>query len=174
MKTLLYCLFPGLFTLPGLASADEATIFGVYEDCVAISSTVLVKSSQLSVSQADDIAAQAEAAGYGLEFDQALPVMISSLEKSGIRNIEIQRQGNCNVRSHGKYVEAVVDYCNEKVVKAEIHIDGTVFFQQHGAAIALGDFVNAARHKLEAAGIYGDPRFSLNNITDCENQQSSG
>lgn len=170
LKALFPGLILGLFWMPQEALGGEATIFGVYEDCQPVSSTVFVRSEQLSTAQTDNIAADAEAAGNGLEFDQALPAIIASLENNGIKDIQILRQGDCNVRVESKFVETVVTYCDEKIINAELYIDGTVFFRQSGPKLVLDEFITAARRKLEAVGVFADPRFSLNNTVDCQAQ----
>ena len=77
MKTILYSfaigMFLGLLAAPQQLLANEATIIGVYENCRPVSSTIIVNEQ---IDQADRISAQAEAAGTGRSFEQALPRMI--------------------------------------------------------------------------------------------------
>ena len=179
MKTRLLCipmgLLMGLLASPGPVLSNEATIIGIFEDCLPVSSTIIVRgrSGELDLEQADRIVAQAEAASSGLLFDQALPLMIASLEHNGIENIEVQKQGACGSVGHGKYVEAVIGYCGEKVNSAELLIDGDVFFRHSGTELDFDSFVNEARERLKSIGIFQDPRVSLINVSDCNPEISS-
>ena len=174
-KSLLMGLLTGVLLSPVPALANEATIIGIYEDCLAVSSTIIVRGQpgELDPAYVDRIVAQAESASTGLAFDQALPLMISSLEHSGIENIDVQKQGACGIASHGKYVEAVVGYCGDKVSTAEILIDGDVFFRHSGTKLDFGTFVNEARERLKTVGIFDDPRVSLSNVAECSPEISS-
>ena len=173
MKTIFYSLCYCLLTLPASVFASEATIVGVYENCIAESSTIFIAPGQLDPMRMDSIVAQAEAAGDGMSFDRAVPLMISSLESNGIENILVQKQGQCGVGGQGKYVEAIADYCGEHLASAEVIVDGTVFFRQSGPKLVLDDFIAEARRKLNSAGILTNPRVSLNNLSDCPKQETS-
>lgn len=168
MKILSYGFFCGLLALPGLVSAEDATIVGVYEDCVAVSSTVFVQSKQLTPAQAHRIAAQAEAAGSGQRFELALPAMIAALERNGIDSIEVRKQGQCGADDQGKIVQATVDYCGESPVNAAVYVDGALFFRQSGAGLDFDDFIAQARNRLQKAGVPGNLKISLNNTSDCQ------
>ncbi len=168
MKTILYSfaigMFVGLSVAPQQLMANEATIIGVYENCRPVSSTIIVDEQ---IEQADRISAQAEAAGTGRSFEQALPRIIASLERSGIKDISVQRQGRCGEPEHGKFVEAVVGYCGEQISRAEIVIDGDLFFSRSGTKVDFETFLDEARIKLRSIGIFGDPRVSLSSNVDC-------
>ena len=172
MKTTFYSLFC-LLTLSVSASANEALIIGVYDNCTAESSTIVLEPGQLDPMRADSIVAQAEAAGSGLGFDQALPLKILSLKSNGIENIQVQKYGECGIASHGKYVEAVATYCSGQLTSAEVIIDGNVFLHRSGNELVFDTFVAEAREKLQEIGIFDDPRVSLNNLSDCPQNTSS-
>ena len=154
----------GVLALPQLLAANEATIIGVYEDCQPVSSTILVDEQ---IEQSGRIVAQAEAAATGRDFEQALPLIIASLEKNGIRDISVQRRGVCSQGDRGQFVEAVVGYCDEKVARAEIVIDGNLFFSRSDTDVDFETFISEAREKLRAIGITADPRVSLSSNVDC-------
>lgn len=158
---------------PTSGLADEATIVGVYENCIAESSTIFLGPGRVEPTLEESIVAQAEAAGAGMSFDQALPLMIASLEHNGIENILVEKQGHCDVGGRGKYVEAVAGYCDEELTRAELFVDGSVFFRQTGPDLVLDDFISEARMKLNSAGILTNPRVSLNNLSDCPQQSAS-
>ena len=172
-KTIFHGLCWCLLALPFSVSSNEATIVGVYENCIAEVSTIFIGPGQAKPMQVESIVAQAEAAGNGKSFDQALPLMIASLESNGIKNILVEKQGHCDVGGHGKYVEAIAGYCGEQLTRAEVFVDGTVFFRQTGSKLVLDDFISEARSKLNAAGILTNPRVSLNNLSDCPQQETS-
>jgi len=179
MKTRLLCIAMGLLTgllaVPGPVLSNEATIIGIFEDCLPVSSTIIIhgQPGELDLAQMDRIVAQAEAASSGLRFDQALPLMIASLERNGIENIDVQKQGVCGSAGHGKYVEAVIGYCGEKVNSAELLIDGDIFFRHSGAQLDFDSFVTEAREKLKSVGIFDEPRVSLISVSDCNPEVSS-
>lgn len=156
-------LLASLF-LCSVASANKATIIGVYENCQPISSTIIVSER---TEQSDGIVAQAEAAGIGLSFDQALPRMIAVLETNGVKDISVQRRGVCETGNQGQFVEAVVGYCDEQIARAEIMVDGNLFFSRSGTGIDLDTFLGEARDKLRTVGIISDPRVSLSSNVDC-------
>ena len=158
---------------PTSGLANEATIVGVYENCIAEASTIFLGPGRVDPTIEESIVAQAEAAGAGKSFDQALPLMITSLERNGIDNILVEKQGHCDVSGRGKYVEAVAGYCDEVLARAELFVDGTVFFRQTGPELVLDDFISEARKKLNSAGILTNPRVSLNNLSDCPQQSTS-
>jgi hypothetical protein len=168
-------LLMGLLASPGPALSNEATIIGIFEDCLPVSSTIILRgrSGELDLEQIDRIVAQAEAASSGLRFDQALPLMVASLEHNGIENIDVQKQGACESVGHGKYVEAVIGYCGEKVNSAELLIDGDVFFRHSGSELDFDSFVNEAKERLQSVGIFQDPRVLLINVSDCKPEISS-
>ena len=91
MKKTHYSIGAGLLAAslaaPLQSVANEATIIGVYENCQPVSSTIIVSDQ---IEQAHRIVAQAEAAGIGRAFDQALPRMIASLEGNGVKDINEQ------------------------------------------------------------------------------------
>lgn len=172
MKSLFYSLFY-LLAFAVSASANEALIIGVYDNCSAESSTIVLEAGELDPVRADSIVAQAEAAGNGLSFDKALPLKIASLEGNGIKNIQVQKLGECGVASHGKFVEAIATYCSGQLASAEVHIDGTVFLRRSGSKLVFDTFVTEAREKLQEIGIFYDPRVSVNNLSDCQQNTSS-
>ncbi len=159
--------------VPASGVADEATIVGVYENCIAESSTIFLGPGRVEPTLAENIVAQAEAAGDGKSFEQALPLMIASLERNGIKNILVEKQGHCDVGGRGKYVEAIAGYCGERLASAELFVDGTVFFRQTGPELVLDDFISEARKKLNSAGILTNPRVSINNLPDCPQQTTT-
>lgn len=154
-------------TLSEMSSANEATIIGVYENCQPVSSTILVSEQ---IEQAHSIVAQAEAAGSGRSFDRALPDMIAALEKNGIKDISIQRRGVCVEGQQGQFVEAVVGYCDDKISRAELLVDGDLFFSRTGTEVDFDTFISEAREKLRSIGITGDPRVSLSSNVDCSGE----
>jgi hypothetical protein len=168
MKMILYS--PGvalavvLLALPLPLRASEATIIGVYENCQPVSSTIIVSDE---IEQGDSIVAQAESAGLGRVFDQALPKMIATLERNGIKDISIQRRGACTAGQQGQFVEAVVGYCDDKISRAEILVDGDLFFSRSGTGVDFETFIAEAREKLRTIGITDDPRVSLSSNVDC-------
>ena len=171
MKNTPYCLCIGLAlasvaTSPA-AIANEATIIGVYENCEPVSSTIIVSEQ---VGQAHSIVAQAEAAGTGRPFDRALPDMIAALEENGITDISIQRRGACNEGQQGKFVEAVVGYCNDRIARAELMVDGNLFLSRSGTEVDFDTFISEARDKLRSVGITVDPRVSLSSNVDCSGE----
>ena len=172
MKTVFYSLFC-LITFAAAAHANEALIIGVYDNCQAQSSTIVLEPGQLDPRRVDSIVAQAEAAGAGLGFDRALPLKIASLESNGIQNIAVYKYGACGAASHGKYVEAIATYCSGQLTNAEIHIDGSVFLRRSGSELVFDAFVAEAREKLQEIGIFDDPRVSVNNLSDCQQNTSS-
>ena len=135
--------------------------------------TIFLGPGRVEPTLEESIVAQAEAAGAGMSFDQALPLMIASLEHNGIENILVEKQGHCDVGGRGKYVEAVAGYCDEELTRAELFVDGSVFFRQTGPDLVLDDFISEARMKLNSAGILTNPRVSLNNLSDCPQQTTS-
>ena len=152
-KTIFYSLCCWLVAHSLPVFSNEATIVGVYENCLAESSTIFVGPGHFDPMRADSIVAQAEAAGEGKSFEQALPLMIASLERNGIENILVEKQGHCDIGGRGKYVEAIAGYCGEQLARAELFVDGTVFFRQTGPELVLDDFMSDARKKLNSAGI---------------------
>ena len=174
MKKILYnpgtALAIALFALPLPLQANEATIIGVYENCQPVSSTIIVSDE---IEQGDSIVAQTEAAGIGRSFDQALPKMIASLEKSGIKDISIQRRGACTQGQQGQFVEAMIGYCDEKISRAEILVDGDLFFSRSGTEVDFETFIAEAREKLGTIGIIDDPRVSLSSNVDCGQDSSN-
>lgn len=172
MKTVFYSLLC-LLALPISVSANEALIIAVYDNCTAESSTIVFEPGQLDPMRADNIVAQAEAAGTGLSFDKALPLKIASLESNGIKNIQVQKYGECGVAGHGKYVEAIATYCSGQLANAEVHIDGTVFLHRSGSDLEFDTFVTEARQKLQEIGIFDNPRLSVNNLSDCQQNTAS-
>ena len=157
-------LLAALLVLPSESQANEATIIGVYENCQPVSSTIILDDR---IEQGDSIVAQAEAAGTGLAFDQALPRMIAVLERNGIKDISIQRRGKCTVGQRTQFVEAIIGYCGEKISRAEIMVDGNLFFSRSGTEVDFETFIGEAREKLRAVGLTGDPRVSLSSNVDC-------
>lgn len=174
MKPILKSLSYGILAATAVASANEATIVGVYENCEPVSSTIFVQPGELDPVLADQIAAQAAADSSGLSFEQALPVMIATLERSGIDTVQVRKQGQCGTGLQGKFVEATATYCGDQLARGEVYVDGNLFFTQSGPKLDYDAFVGAARDKLRMAGILDDPRISLNNLADCQNQQASG
>ena len=171
MKTRLYSLLLILYFPPVVVSAQQATIIGVYEECTPVSSTVMIDSNELT--RADEIAAQAVAAADGLGFERALPVMIESLKGNGIKDVRVRRQGQCTDSKTYQFIEATIDYCVDKPTKAQVQIDGNVFYDQSGAGLVLENFMSTAQEKLNAIGIFEIPRVSLNNLPDCQQETSS-
>ena len=172
MKTLFYSLIC-LSALSAPVAASEALIIAVYDDCAAQSSTIVLEHGRLDPMRADSIVAQAEAAGTGLSFDQALPLKIASLQRNGIENIEVQKYGDCGVTSHGKYVEAIATYCSGQLASAELFVDGSVVLRRSGPKLVFDTFVSEARNKLKEMGVFDDPRVSVNNLSDCPQNTSS-
>ena len=166
MRKLCCCLLLGCAVMP--AAAQDATIIGVYEQCVAVSSTVVVKAEQLTESRASQIAARAEAAGSGLAFERALPRMVASLERDGVQNIRVVEQGRCQVRDEDRTVEAVATYCGTKLVTAELFVDGAMILRQSGDRLTLDGFVAESRNRLRESGVVGEPEISLHNSAECE------
>ena len=171
MKTRLYSLLTVLCFLPGPLLAQQATIIGIYEECTPVSSMVMIDADQMT--RADDIAARATAAADGLGFDRAVPVMIESLKRNGITDVRVRRQGQCTDGAPYQFIEAIIDYCGEKLAQAQIHIDGDIFFNKRGTGLELEDFMSEAQEKLSAIGIFEIPRVSLNNLPDCQQETSS-
>lgn len=155
---------------PLQSAADEATIIGVYENCRPVSSTIIVNDQ---IEQAHRIVAQAEAAGIGRAFDQALPLMIASLEGNGVKDINVQRRGACSEGVSGQFVEAIVGYCGEKISRAEILVDGNLFFSRSGTEVDFETFTDEARDKLRSIGITDEPRVSLSSNVDCGQDSST-
>ena len=168
-------LLGALLLNTGAAQAGNATIIGIYEDCQPISSTIVMdaRSGDVDPAQLDRIAAQAEAEGIGIDFDQALPLMIATLQEYGVENINVQKQGACGTAGHGKFVEAVIGYCGEQFDSAEVRVDGDIFYKHQGDSLDFDSFVSTAREKLKTIGVFDDPRVSLTNSADCQTEVSS-
>jgi len=157
-------LLATLLVLPPELRANEATIIGVYENCQPVSSTIILDDQ---IELGDSIVAQAEAAGTGRAFDQALPRMIAVLERNGIKDISIQRRGKCTEGQSTQFAEAMIGYCGEKISRAEIMVDGNLFFSRSGTEVDFETFIGEAREKLRTIGFTGDPRVSLSSNVDC-------
>ena len=168
MKRTLYSsgigLLAALLVLQSELRANEATIIGVYENCQPVSSTIILDDQ---IEQSDGIVAQAEAAATGRTFDRALPRMIAVLERNGIKDISIQRRGKCTEGQSTQFVEAMIGYCDEKISRAEIMVEGNLFFSRSGTEVDFETFIGEAREKLRTIGITGDPRVSLSSNVDC-------
>ena len=155
------------------SQAQDATIIGVYENCQPISSTIIVNAPPDRDDQIDRIVAQAEAAGNGVDFDQGLSLMVSVLQEHGIEQVDIQKQGDCSVAGHGKFVEAIIGYCGEYFRSAEVRVDGDLLYQHRGTSLNYGEFVHTVREKLQGIGIFDEPRVSLVDASDCGQEVSS-
>lgn len=156
-----------LVSLPGVAA--DAVIIGVYKDCRVISSTVMIQPTAIDDIDTQNAAAKAEALAATTGFEAALPEMVKLLERSGIRDTEIRRQGylGCKTPGSGKYVEAVGSYCGVQLVNAEIRVDGKLFVREANPEQSLEQFVDGAVAKLQRDGIWDRPRVTIETAADC-------
>ena len=158
-------LFGVLFSSTGVAA--DALIIGVYKDCRLVSGTVMLQSAPTA--EAQTAVAKAEALMATAGFEAALPDMVKLLERHGIRDTEVRRQGflGCKTPSSGKFVEAVGSYCGVELVSAEIRVDGKLFAREANPEQSLDQFVDAAVSKLQRDGIWDRPRVTIETATDC-------
>jgi len=158
-----------LALLPIAAIADDATIIGVYENCQFVTSTVVVDKSELL-----GAAAQAESAATGLGFDEAVGAMVGELERRGVKTISVRRQGfaGCAPASSGNFVEAIADYCGERLVNAAVKVDTVIFAQTQTPDASFEQFVRDTARKLRQSGIWDTPKIVINS-NECGNAQVS-
>jgi len=160
----------GLALLPIAASADDAVIIGVYENCEFVTSTVVVDKPELL-----GAAAQAELAANGLGFEQGIGAMVGELERNGVKTISVRRQGfeGCAPPSSGNFVEAIANYCGERLVNAEVRVDTVVFAQTRIPNASFERFVRDTAQKLKQRGIWDTPRIVINsnNSNECGTAQ---
>ncbi len=152
------------------AFAADAVVIGVYANCQPVSSTVMIKPGTVPEPDAQTAVAKAEALTAAAGFDQALPQVVKILERYGVKETEIRRQGygGCEPPTSGKYVEALGSYCGAQLVSAEVRVDGKLFLRQANPDQSLEDFVSAATRQLRRKGIWDRPRVSVSNAEGCE------
>lgn len=146
------------------ASANEATIVALYQDCKFVTSTVVVQSPALA-----GAAREAELSATNVEFDAAIGPMIAVLKRHGVTTIDVERRGyaGCAPPNTGKFVEAVADYCGERLLSAEIKVDRNVFKRLDSPAVSFEEFVANAVQELRRSGIWDSPRIVVNSDSEC-------
>lgn len=161
----------GIFS--SAAFSSEATIVGVYEDCKFLTSTVFVKSDELTTQDALQIAVEAEISRLQTDnFDQSIPPVVDTLKRHGIKSITLDRQGfaGCAAPGTGKFVEAIATYCGARLVNAEIKIDRELFSSRKNPKSSFDSFVKSALRDLHRAGIWDPLRIVVNSEGDCEGE----
>lgn len=159
----------------GVANAgmtDGVRIIGVYENCSFRNVTVVVQNPTV----AHHVSVEAEIAAAGKSsFDQASTAARQVLENYGIKDVTLEQRGysGCARPASGKFVEAVGMYCDGKLVRAEILVDGKVFASRTDQRLSLDDFVGRQRKRLQAQGIVEEPKITVQNDQNCAPPQTS-
>lgn len=159
-------------TLSSASYASSAQIIGIYENCRFANVTVVTSNGSVP----GNAGLEAEiAAAKANSFDQAARMARDVLANYGLNKIEIERRGyaGCAPNLSGKYVEALGFYCEGKLVKAEILVDGQVVASQTGQEHSFEDFVAMQRRTLKQRGIPDEPKITVQNDQNCAQPQSS-
>ncbi len=148
----------------------EATMVGVYEDCQFMTGSVFVEGDDLSAEEKASASAAVESAIIRYGFDGALPYASRALKRYGIQAIKIKRQGyaGCSNITSGKFVQAIGNYCGERLVSAEIRVDGKVMVKKTGGLSSFEAFVDESLLELRRQGIWDRPRVEVNSEGACE------
>ncbi len=105
---------------------------------------------------------------YG--FDGALPHASRALKQFGIQTIKIKRQGfdGCSNVTSGKFVQAIGNYCGDRLVSAELRVDGQLMVKKTGGLSSFEAFVDESLIVLRRRGIWDRPRVEVNSEGACE------
>jgi hypothetical protein len=152
------------------ALGADATMVGVYENCQFVTGSVFVEGDDLSVEEKASASAAVESAIIRYGFDGALPYASRALKRYGIQAIRIKRQGfeGCGNVTSGKFVQAIGNYCGDRLVSAEIRVDGKVIIKKTGDLASFEAFVDDALIELRRQGIWDQPRVEVNSDGTCE------
>lgn len=148
----------------------DATMVGIYENCRFVTGSVIVEGDDLSVEEKASASAAVESAIIRYGFDGALPYASRALKRHGIQTIKIKRQGfdGCGNLTSGKYVQAIGNYCGDRLVSAEIRVDGKVVVKKTGGLSSFEAFVDDSLIELRRQGIWDRPRVEVNSEGACE------
>jgi hypothetical protein len=118
----------------------------------------------ISAQHTRDATVEAELAATGLGFERAVPAAITVLQRFGVKDVSVERRGyeECQQPTTIKYAEAIGVYCGDRLVSAEIRVDGKVFAQSTDPALSFEDFVARERVRLRSSGIWDAPRVVVN------------
>jgi hypothetical protein len=152
------------------AHGAEATMVGVYENCQFMTGSVFVEGDDLSAEEKASASAAVESALIRYGFDGALPYASRALKRYGIQTIKIKRQGfdGCGNITSGKFVQAIGNYCGDRLVSAEIRVDGKVMVKKTGGLSSFEAFVDESLIELRRQGIWDRPRVEVNSEGTCE------
>lgn len=163
-------MLAGVMWAASSAYGADATMVGVYENCQFVTGSVFVEGDDLSAEEKASASAAVESAIIRYGFDGALPHASRALKRYGIQSIKINRQGfeGCGYVTSGKFVQAIGNYCGDRLVSAEIRVDGKVMVQKTGDLSSFEAFVDESLVDLRRQGIWDRPRVEVNSEGACE------
>lgn len=152
--------------------AGNARIIGLYENCRFANVAVFTNNGLLP----DNVAVEADiAAAKAGSFEQATRAAKEVLHSYGLDDVQIERRGytGCAPSATGKFVEALGHYCEGKLIKAEIFIDGKLFASQTDQTHTFEEFVESQKQRLKKQGIPDEPKITVENDQSCVQPQNS-
>lgn len=162
---LLYC---AALLVSAPASASQAVIVEVYQDCRLIDISVVIDDGALSSGESGEVKARVAAATQDPQLAVARVVQI--LKEHGIDDVRVSQQGlaGCQPETSGKFVEAVGRYCGPTLRHAEVFVDRQSYISRDNPGTSFEAFLKEAVKRLRAEGIYDRPVVSIENAPDCE------
>lgn len=157
------------FLFASSVQASQATIVGMYDSCEYLTSGVFIDKGVLPDDVALSVTAEFELLTRGASFADTVIRGKQQLGQYGITDVEVKQTGSigCSSRLTGYFVQAVGNYCDERLVSAEIRVDGELFSKQDAPTISFQDFVDRSTARLRAAGIWDQPRVTVRSQGTC-------
>lgn len=164
MQSIVLGFLLNVLSMAALATDTDALIIAGYQNCRFDKVTVFIKGGVIPAQQTRDATVEGELATIGLDFDRAVPAAMAVLKRFGVTDVGVERRGyqGCLGATSGKYVEAVASYCEDRLIRAEIRIDGKVFATHSDPKLSFGNFVARERIRLRSSGIWDAPRVVVN------------
>ena len=163
----------GIWTIAVPTSyAGSAQIIGLYENCRFTNVAVFTSNSSLP----ENVGVEAEiAAAKAGSFDQATRAAKEVLHSYGLDQVQVERRGyaGCAPAASGKFVEALGHYCEGKLIKAEILVDGKLFASMTENTRSFEEFVASQKQRLKKQGIPDEPKITVQNDQSCVQPQTS-
>ena len=175
LKSLFFSIALAILTLLSGAWSivyANAQIIGVYEQCHYKNTVVIV--ADVDVPSNASVEAEIAAAESGT-FDEATLAAKQVLNSYDVKSIAIERRGydGCAKASSGQYVQALGHYCDGKLIRAEILVDGQIFATYSDKKLTFEDFVEQQRRQLQEKGIFEEPQVTVQNAENCEPPKES-
>lgn len=150
------------------ASASEAVIVEVYQDCQLVDTNVVIDDQALMGGDGAEVKARIAAATGDPQM--AVPRIVQILKEYGIQDVSVSQQGlaGCEPETSGKFVEAIGRYCGPELRHAEVLVDRQRYVSSDGAGVSFETFLKDAVQRLRAEGIFDRPVVSIENAPDCE------